>query len=482
MKKFLLLISLMTPMALLVATKAYSQKCNIEFGEYMAVPDETVKELKYGTINFIVKEADGGYFTTLCTRYYEPVAHIKEVKFDSFLNITDNKEVKVYDTRRVYPEENYEKTNPWGARLYHINNVFYLNDHGRPIYNYFLQGLRAGGYTAKGYNNINGEGDNALPDISKAVPQVISGNRKYTILQSKYIVNLDEGTSRVLTADVSWDGLTDDGMRYWFGTCPYVEVDTGRVYVKKNKVSLFWKHPGCELDSKGNRAWELIPTISPFLISFENGGKTVFGVLYGRAKKWQISGPLGFCTIEFDMATDTYKKVEQIAFKKEWKGIGKIGLKPNAECFTLDDGVLLRYEYSYMGTHTIFEKNFQYLDAGRMDRHQYIGVNKDGTIASCFDGVVGDEHMITNFSFRGLYYEVTYVPIPNSKEEEKYQLLLTWYNKYGKQGEQTLCKLKTHDEHIDFIRMGEGVYEIVQLSKNYKTWRRGQMNLNTYGY
>ena len=476
MKKLLLQISLMMPMVLLVATKAYGQKCNVEFGEYMTVPDATVKELKYGTINFIVKEPDGGYFTTLCTRIYEPVAHIKEVKVDSLLNITDNKEVKEYDTRKVYPNENYEKTNPWGARLYHINNIFSLNNHGTPVYKYFIQGEGAFGAAETEYNSINRYGDN-LTSMYMGVPQVISGNRKYAMIQN-YIVNLDDGTSRDIGDMYSWSGITDDGMRYMFGVRPYVEVDTGRVYVRKSQILLFWKHPGCEMDSKGNQEWTLAERLPIFLISFENGEKAVFGTLYERYKKWNPSGPLGFCTIEFDIATDTYRKVQQIAFPKAWKEMGKIGNKTYAECFTLNDGVLLRYEYGYR-PHSIFEKDYNYHTGGRQDYHLYIGVNKDGTIASSFDGVVGDEHMITNFSFRGLYYEVTYVPIPNCKEEEKYQLLLTWYNKYGKQGEQTLCKLKTHTDYINMIRMGEGVYEIVQLSKDHKRWRRGQMNLNT---
>ena len=114
---------------------------------------------------------------------------------------------------------------------------------------------------------------------------------------------------------------------------------------------------------------------------------------------------------------------------------------------------------------------------GHQDNHLYMGVNNDGTIASCFDGIVGDEHLITNFVFNGLYYEVTCVPLTQVNGDEKYQLLLTWYNKKGKQGEQTLCKVKSNDDHFDFIRMGDGLYEIVQLSEDKKTWRRGIMNL-----
>lgn len=459
-----------------LTTIVYSQQAKVELSEFMTVPDETRKALKNSRVNFIVKDVENGYFATICTRIYDPIAHIYEVKFNSSLGVIDKKEVKKYDTQKVYLELNYEKTNPWGGRLQHIRNVFSINAHGKPVYKYFVEGTLTGRYSSFEYNNINGEDDSRLNFDEKAVPQVISANRKYAFIGRNRIVNLDDGTSRVLTDNVGFDGLTNNGMRYWFGTCPYVEVDTGKVYVKKNKKQLFYKQPGCETDSKGNQEWCILPTIPPFLISFENGRKAVFGVLYGYTKKWNISGPTGFCTIEFDMVADTYKKVEQRAFSKEWKYMGHMGNKPIAECFPLNDGVIIKFEYGYKNP-TVFNKHYDYHMDGHQDNHLYMGVNNDGTIASCFDGIVGDEHLITNFVFNGLYYEVTCVPLTQVNGDEKYQLLLTWYNKKGKQGEQTLCKVKSNDDHFDFIRMGDGLYEIVQLSEDKKTWRRGIMNL-----
>lgn len=451
-----------------VSSTSVAQNITVDFSDYKDIPEATREEMKHSKTNFIVKNEDGGYFATLCTRIYDPVAHIKEIVFNSNLDIINNKEVYVYDTRKVSPELNYEKTNPWGRRLGHINNAFYVNNHGTPLYKFVAVGTDG---NISEYNNIaNG--------TRYELTQITSGNRKYTIVDGNKIFNLDDGTYRTIPERLP-DVVTDDGRCYIFATRPSIEVDTGFVYVKEDLHELFfdkekWEREIATGKFSGDKDWEY-SGCPPTLISFD-GNKAIFGVLYSQVKKYKLTGYTGFCTIEFDKTSDTHKIVEKKEFPKPWKHLGENWGKTIAESFALNNGVLIKYEYGFK-TPTVFNKHYDYHQAGHLDYHQFIGVNPDGTIASMFDGVKGDEHLITSFAHNGLYYEVTHVENPDKTDKDRYQLLLTWFNLKGKVGERKLTGCNSEKDHFDFIRMAPGCYEIVQLCDGNTKWRYGLMTI-----